>query len=191
MIRQIKLWFFAVMVVFLLYNKLFDAVTGNHDIFTNVDILFVASFLMITGIEFITKLKLSKLSLRPLVTIFIFIIVSLFSKYFSNLNNTILCAFIQVKWFLIFYVVYEIFKNDYVFFRRLFFMTLCMSAFGVLINFVLQEQFNNFFNQDIMIRDKKLRMMGFEMHPNNLGILISLLFIYVNFFNGMPSYTKI
>jgi hypothetical protein len=191
MIKQIKLWFYALMVVFMLYNKLFDALTGNHDIFTHTDIFFVGSFLMITGIEFITKLRISKLAIRPLLTIFIFVIVSLFSKYYSNLNNTILCAFIHVKWFLVFYVIYEIFKNDYVFFKRLFFMTLAFSTLGILINFILQEQFNNYFNQDIMIRDKKLRMMGFEMHPNNLGILLSLLFIYINFFNGMPSYTKI
>ena len=191
MIKQIRLWFFAVMVVLMLYNKLFDALTGNHDIFTHLDILFVGTFLMFTGIQFITNLKINKLALRPLITIFIFVIVSLFSKYYSNFNNTVLCAFIHVKWFLIFYVVYEIFKDDYVFFKRLFFMTLFMSAFGILINFILQEQFNNYFNQDIMIRDKKLRMMGFEMHPNNLGILLSLFFIYVNFFNGMPSYTKI
>ncbi|MEI6816655.1 MAG: O-antigen ligase family protein [Bacteroidota bacterium] len=190
MLRKIKLWVFSILVLMLLYNKLFEAFTGN-DMFTHIDELFVGTFLFIAGYKFITKFRLDKPIVRPLLVIAIFIFTTLFSKYYSNLLNTTLCAFIHVKWFLIFVVIYEIYKDDYIFFRRLFYLSIGLSTFGVVINFIMQEQFNNYFNQDIMIRDDKLRMMGFEMHPNNLGILLSLIFVYYNFYNGMPSYTKI
>lgn len=190
MFRKIKLYFFATMIIFTIYDKVFASVSGM-DLFLHVDELFVGCFLIIVGYKFFTKFRFDKIAIQALGIIVVFIFITLFSKYFSNFLNVVLCAFIHLKWFLVFYVVYEVFKDDYIFLKKLFSLMLIASTFGLIINFIMQKEFNNFFDQDVIVRDNKLRMMGFEMHPNNLGILISLLFIYYNFFNGLPSYPKI
>ena len=181
--------FYIVFILLIVYNKF---LTNLLPSFTYLDEIFMGFFCLGFGYRIIVKQKLDYLALGICLTILLFILFTYLGKYYSTHVNVIAGALIHLKWFIFYYIVQVLFWEDYLGLQRCINLIIIISLIGLLLNFLMQQQFNSIFNKGYFnMRSGRLRLIGFDMHPNNLGLLMMLIFLYYNFFSGIPSYFKV
>jgi len=120
--------------------------------------------------------KTSKYFLLISMTLLYMIIISVLYGYNSNIKDILLQSFIHLKFFIFFYII-----DRYLTFRdlqKIINILLFITILGFILNFIGAESFSHFFHQEVKYRSSFLRLGGFQISPNLLGLTLGLFYIY-------------
>ena len=162
-----------------------SAVKYFDEVFVIGALAFLVARALVTG-------KTSPLFFLSCVVLTYFIVVSLL-----GFQNSIEKIFVQsvIHWkFFVFLMVLDMIQvadPEGESIRKLFRILLAVSIVGFLLNLFFQERFLDFFNVPPAYRAGLLRIEGFQLKPNDLGIHLGIAFIYYFVFRFSTNFASI
>lgn len=167
-------------IIFIFFSNFITALLGLG--FMNyLDEIFLLTFIF----PFVFLRRVNHFGKFLMLVLFYLIGISYF-KESSTLFKVVIQSFIHLKVFIFIFLLdrYTKLKTIEKIIKYLFFI----SLIGLLLNFALQTSFNNYFNLDSSVRSGLLRLNGFQLSSNNLGLTIVFFFSYFiyNFGKNVP-----
>lgn len=160
-----KIFFINILVLFICFSQLIYELTHVTLFFYLDELLLLISFA-----NFFTSFKYKKYNILLLFSVFILFTLSiLFGK-----NNNYFLIFLQIiihlKLFFLIFLFSNIYSYDQII--KLWNILVVITIFGILTNFLFYLEFYKIFNLKIDVRDGFQRISGFQLNPNNLGLLL-------------------
>lgn len=181
--------FVSVLFFMTLFGNLIGAVTGieSIDYIDEVLLLLIIGSVYLTAI---TKFRANKyLLLISFVGLF-FILLS-FKTINSNFVKILIQSILHLKFFFYFFFIFIIYKHNQIKLMRVFNLLFILTCLGIFLNLALQARFNSIFHLDENYRFGMLRLEGFQLSSNNLGITLSLIYTYLTFTYFNRSFVQI
>lgn len=153
---------------------------GFSDIFSYYDELLVGVFAFISLSLMAIKPRLHEIKVVVLLVV-LFVLSALFGR--APLEKATLQLFIHFKMFFIFMFCLRIYNEARWrhILQRCFDMMMFVSLAGILTNIVLQSAFFEIFDTQIQSRGGMVRLLGFQLKPNDLALFLGVYFIHYFF----------
>lgn len=180
----------CIAVVIAVYSNFLESFT-HIKFFTYTDELIMLFFFYLVAVRLILYRTIPFLALFMLGTIIVFIVITYISKYTPSTYRVVLGAIIHLKWFLFFIAIYYLYRNRWEYLLSTLKAVLIISAVGLTLNIILGNTFYDIINLSNNNLRVSGRLAGFEMNPNNIVTCYSLLYMYLLFKDGLPSYKKL
>ena len=169
-------------IFIVLFQNFFQAITGISFL-SSFDELLVGLVFLVFGLRmmFLQKLWL------PVFWIFLTYVYFTFISFLGinfNFINVILQNIIHLKFFILVFAFAWLFKEYPNTLKKCFKAILWITATGIIINLVLQERFNNWVGFELVYRNDFLRLAGFQVQPNNIGITLGVFYLFYLFYDG-------
>ena len=167
---------FALFLIVVLFSKfIFQGLSITF--FKSIDELLLLFCVPILLVNILIKKRVdSWLMILGLVFI-ILAIISVLGPQF-RLNSIVQIA-IHLRLFIYFYILKRLFYNDNSILKMFFHLFIVLTFVGFLANVLLQENYQYLFNGPINYRFGLLRVVGFQLSYNNLGLSFMLFYIYL------------
>ncbi len=173
----------AIPIIFIvLFQNFLQAITGIGFL-SNFDELLVGLVFLVFGLRllFLQKFKLT--------VFFVFVAYAYFTAIsFLGINfyliNVILQNIIHLKFFILVFAFVWLFKEYPNTLKKCFLAILWITTIGVIINLIFQERFNNWVGFELVYRNDFLRLAGFQVQPNNIGITLGVFYLYYLLYDG-------
>lgn len=175
--NQVHRIFLSFVVILLLLSKFLESFKSLSFV-TYLD-EFLILYLFIILIYSFVILKANKYLLVIISILGYMIAISIY-EHNSSIQNIIIQSLIHIKLFIFYFILYKYLKiNDL---KKIFYFLLLITLIGIVLNFSLQENFNNFTGQAIDYRNRFLRIGGLQVSSNLLGLTLGLFYLYFLFY---------
>lgn len=175
--NQVHRIFLSFVVILLLLSKFLESFKSLSFV-TYLD-EFLILYLFIILIYSFVILKANKYILVIISILGYMIAISIY-EHNSSIQNIIIQSLIHIKLFIFYFILYKYLKiNDL---KKIFYFLLLITLIGIVLNFSLQENFNNFTGQAIDYRNGFLRIGGLQVSSNLLGLTLGLFYLYFLFY---------
>ncbi len=174
--------FFVVMVLFFLlviffqepFIRLFpgSAIKYLDEVFVMGVLAFLVARALVTG-------RINPLFLLSCAVLGYFVVVSMLG-FQSSMEKIVVQSIIHWKFFVFLMALdlVQLADPGGKSIRKFFVIVMAVSIAGFLLNLLLQERFLDYFNVPPAYRAGILRIEGFQLKPNDLGIHLGMVFIY-------------
>jgi len=193
MVRYFVLMVFFAMF-FIIFNQSIISLYVTNVSFVDELLLLLSVFVIVifNFKKFYLQAKLDKFFIA-FIAYLLFQIVNILNSQFSiDFILSFLQAFISIKFFLILFALVILFdvrnKHDRFIFKLLFNSCVALFLIGFVLNLIIQESWNLFFNADIAYRYGFIRMIGWfsnTAHNAYFFIFLLTLFVFKKYF-GKP-----
>tara|TARA_B100000963_G_scaffold96486_3_gene83300 strand:+ start:9186 stop:10388 length:1203 start_codon:yes stop_codon:yes gene_type:complete len=185
MYRIIFKSFFCVLLIITLFSNIIDNIIGIDIVkFFDEFLLFLSIFSIV--LYFFIKLKFPDYFKNVFLVFISLLFISFLSPIFTK--ESVFQIFIHLKFFLFFIFIRIFFKRDNYILKYTFYFIIFLTLLGLFLNLIFKEEFNYFLDYDIRYRNGLLRMIGFQVSPNNLGLTFMLIYLYAIFYNNKKSF---
>ena len=149
-----------------------SAVKYLDEVFVMAVLVFLVARALVTG-------KTTPLFLLSCAALAYFVVVSMLG-FQSSMERVVVQSIIHWKFFVFLMALdlVQVTDPSGKSIRKLFMAVMALSIAGFLLNLLLQEHFLDFFNVPPAYRAGILRIEGFQLKPNDLGIHLGIIFIY-------------
>ena len=167
---------FSLFLIITLFSKFLDNIFSVN-FFSLFDEFLIVISIIVIAFKLAIKLSLDLFSLKLISCFGVLLLISFMSNYF--IIESLFQIFIHLKLFLFFILIRTIYYNDQRLLQKIFYLFIAITFIGLIMNIILQDTFNEIFNIELKYRFDLLRMNGFQLSANNLGIsfLIGYLFV--------------
>lgn len=166
-------YFLTSVIILLLSSNLLISL-GMLEFLTYLDELLLM-YLLVVIFYSLAVLKIDRYVLYITITIFYMVLISVLMNS-SSMQNIVLQSFIHMKFF-IFYIIVDRYLK-YSDLKKIGWFLFVFTITGFLLNILMQETFTNITDQRIHYRDDFLRISGFQVNPNSLGLTIGLFYLF-------------
>ena len=167
---------FSLFLIITLFSKFLDNIFSIN-FFSLFDEFLIVISIIVIAFKLAIKLSLDLFSLKLISCFGVLLLISFMSNYF--IIESLFQIFIHLKLFLFFILIRTIYYKDQRLLQKIFYLFIAITFIGLIMNIILQDTFNEIFNIELKYRFDLLRMNGFQLSANNLGIsfLIGYLFV--------------
>ena len=164
------------LIIGILTAKLLD-LSISLDIFKYCDELLM-SFIGLVFLRALLKLKADKKVIYLAFTLLYMISISLLSNT-ASFDKIILQSFIHLKFF-IFYIIIDRVLTKSILNKIIIFLSI-FTITGIITSLILGENLYSFSNTSPSYRNGILRIIGFQLSPNSLGITLGIFYLWIIF----------
>jgi hypothetical protein len=166
--------YFLISVIILLLSSKLLLSFETLSFLTYLDELLLLYLFVVIFYSF-AALKLDRYVLYITITICYMILISVLMNS-SSMKNIVLQSFIHMKFFIFYFVVDKYLKYSDL--KKIGWFLLVFTFFGLFLNILLQEVFNNILSQRVEYRSGFLRIGGFQQNANLLGLILGLFYLF-------------
>jgi hypothetical protein len=167
--------YFLISVIILLLSSKLLLSFETLSFLTYLDELLLLYLFVVIFYSF-AVLKLDRYVLYITITICYMILISVLMNS-SSMKNIVLQSFIHMKFFIFYFVVDKYLKYGDL--RKIGWFLFVFTIFGLFLNILLQETFNNILSQSVDYRSGFLRVGGFQQNANLLGLILGLFYLFL------------
>jgi len=169
---------FLLLSFLVLLENLIKSILGISSL--HIDELIFLLFILFSVLYLLFSLSIRREFIYLGAFYLLFFIVSVPGINF-NLINVLLQNLIHLKLFIFLITLYYVSKNNLKLLTIIFNSVLIVTILGIVLNLIFQEKFNHWVGFEIVYRNGLLRLAGFQVQPNNIGITLAIFYLYYLF----------